>query len=179
MSGTSFDSHVWENRRQMDNLWILCTARKKMRESNRAKKECRGKNKAKTVLQTAMFVRSSFPITCLECLEIFIKSSWNSYCFFFPLFLLVYYCFTMLCYFLLYNKVNQVYGHIYIPSLFDLPRKMVQMNLFPGQKQRYRFWEWTCGHRWGRRGWNEILTNLICSLWNIQSYCQGRFHVAW
>ena len=86
VSGTSFDSHVWENRRQMDNLWILCTARKKMRESNRAKKECGGKNKAKTVLQTAMFVRSSFPITCLECLEIFIKSSWNSYCFFSPYF---------------------------------------------------------------------------------------------
>ena len=58
MSGTSFDSNVRENRGQMDNLWILYTARKNKRESDRAKKECGGKNKAKTVLQTAMFVRS-------------------------------------------------------------------------------------------------------------------------
>ena len=37
--------------------------------------------------------------------------------------LLEYNCFTMLCYFLLYNKVNQLYVYIYphIPSLLRLP----------------------------------------------------------
>ena len=37
--------------------------------------------------------------------------------------LLEYNCFTMVCYFLLYNKVNQLYLHIYphISSLLHLP----------------------------------------------------------
>ena len=42
---------------------------------------------------------------------------------FFKISLLEYNCFTMLCYFLLYNKVNQLYVYIYphIPSLLSLP----------------------------------------------------------
>ena len=35
-------------------------------------------------------------------------------------------------------------------------RKMVQMNLFSGQQQRYRHREQTCGQEeWRRRGWDE------------------------
>ena len=34
-------------------------------------------------------------------------------------------------------------------------RKMVLMNLFAEQEQRYRQREWTCGHSRGRRGWDE------------------------
>ena len=43
--------------------------------------------------------------------------------FFFLTSLLEYNCFTMLCYFLLYNKVNQLYIYIYphIPSPLRLP----------------------------------------------------------
>ena len=43
--------------------------------------------------------------------------------FFFNTSLLEYNCFTMLCQFLLYNKVNQLYAYIYpqIPSLLSLP----------------------------------------------------------
>ena len=43
--------------------------------------------------------------------------------FFFLTSLLDYNCFAMLCYFLLYNKVNQLYAYIYphIPSLLRLP----------------------------------------------------------
>ena len=43
--------------------------------------------------------------------------------FFFLTSLLEYNCFTMLCLFLLYNKVNQPYAYIYphIPSLLRLP----------------------------------------------------------
>ena len=39
--------------------------------------------------------------------------------FFFLTFLLEYNCFTMLCYFLLYNKVNQLYIYIY-PHIYSL-----------------------------------------------------------
>ena len=46
-----------------------------------------------------------------------------AYFFFFFTSLLEYNCFTMLCQFLLYNKVNQLYVYIYphIPSLLPLP----------------------------------------------------------
>ena len=47
----------------------------------------------------------------------------SSFLFFFFTSLLEYKCFTVLCQFLLYNKVNQVYVYIYphIPSLVHLP----------------------------------------------------------
>ena len=41
--------------------------------------------------------------------------------FLFICFLLQYNCFTLLCYFLLYNEVYQPYAYTYIPSLLDLP----------------------------------------------------------
>ena len=46
-----------------------------------------------------------------------------TFLFFLKTSLLEYNCFTVLCYFLLYNKVNQLYVYIYphIPSLFSLP----------------------------------------------------------
>ena len=46
-----------------------------------------------------------------------------SFFFFFLTSLLEYNCFTMLCQFVLYNKVNQLYVYIYphIPSLLNLP----------------------------------------------------------
>ena len=53
---------------------------------------------------------------------------------------------------------------IYIPSLLDLPRKMAQMNLFPGQKERYRFWD---GHvDIGGQGEGGIKSLL---LWSVAS----------
>ena len=53
------------------------------------------------------------PLPCYSCLFFFLTA------------LLEYNCFTMLYYFLLYNKVNQLYIYIYIyphsPSLLSLP----------------------------------------------------------
>ena len=40
---------------------------------------------------------------------------------------------------------------IYVES-----RKIVQMNLFPWQEERFRCRERTCGHRRGRGGWDEL-----------------------
>ena len=34
-------------------------------------------------------------------------------------------------------------------------RKVVLLNLFVGQEKRHRHREHTCGHSWGRRGWDE------------------------
>ena len=69
--------------------------------------------------------------TCLERVFPFPKAPGNYYGMtvlqhsftFFPTSLLEYKCFTMLCQFLLYNKVNQLYVYIYphIPSLLRLP----------------------------------------------------------
>ena len=39
-------------------------------------------------------------------------------------------------------------------------REMVLMNPFAGQEQRYRHTEQTCGHRGGRRGWDELREHL-------------------
>ena len=41
--------------------------------------------------------------------------------------------------------------HIYMES-----RKMVLMNLSAGQQWRCRLRKQTCGHRAGRRGWDEL-----------------------
>ena len=41
--------------------------------------------------------------------------------------------------------------HIYMES-----RKIVLKNLCAGQGQRDRHREQTCGHSWGRRGWDEL-----------------------
>ena len=51
------------------------------------------------------------------------KKHLKKYIFIFLTTLLEYNCFTMLCYFLLYNKVNQLYVYIYphIPSPLHLP----------------------------------------------------------
>ena len=35
-------------------------------------------------------------------------------------------------------------------------RKLVVMNLSPGQEKRHRWRERTCEHRDGRRGWDEL-----------------------
>ena len=48
-------------------------------------------------------------ICCLDC-----------FLFFFLTFLLEYNCFTVVCQFLFYNKVNQLYIYIYPPYLFPL-----------------------------------------------------------
>ena len=48
-------------------------------------------------------------------------------------------------------------------SLISL-EKMVHMNLFPGQKQRYRFWEQTGGH--GGKGEGRVKSLL---LWSVAS----------
>ena len=40
--------------------------------------------------------------------------------------------------------------------MWNLGKKMVQKNLFAGQKYRHRPREWTCGHSWGRGGWDEL-----------------------
>jgi len=35
-------------------------------------------------------------------------------------------------------------------------RKIVQVNIFPGQEWRCRLREWTFGHRQGRGGWDDL-----------------------
>ena len=35
-------------------------------------------------------------------------------------------------------------------------RKMILMNLFARQEQRFRHREGICGHGWGRRGWDKL-----------------------
>ena len=73
--------------------------------------------------------RSHHPIISISCIglcvyHIHLSSFLNLESFFFYLtFLLEYNCFTMVCYFLLHNKVNQLYIHIYphISSLLRLP----------------------------------------------------------
>ena len=38
--------------------------------------------------------------------------------------------------------------------------KTIQMNLFVGKEWRHRHREQTCGHRWGRRGWDEWRSSI-------------------
>ena len=60
------------------------------------------------------------------------------FCFFFNTSLLEYNCFTMLCQFLLYNKVNLQYAymHPHIPSLLSLPPTLPITPLQVGAKHQ-------------------------------------------
>ena len=41
---------------------------------------------------------------------------------------------------------------------------MVLMILFAGQESRHRCREWTCGHDWGRREWDDLSSTEIYTL---------------
>ena len=58
------------------------------------------------------------------CICVYIYIFWYFFLFSFLTSLLEYNCFAMVCYFLLYNKVNQLYVYIYLhipPSCISLP----------------------------------------------------------
>ena len=63
-------------------------------------------------------LRTVLSLNAINCLSYFRKATY-----FFLISLLEYNCFTMVCQFLLYNKVNQLYIYIYphISSLLRLP----------------------------------------------------------
>ena len=48
-------------------------------------------------------------------------------------------------------------------------RKMVLMNLYAGQQQKYRHREQTYGHSGGRRGWNELRVALKHIRYHMQN----------
>ena len=92
--------------------------------------------------------------------RILLHTYWNCLIYlFFLTSLLEYNCFTMICQFLLYNKVNQLYAYVYphIPSLLSLPptlpyptplgghkapsRSPCAMRLLPTS---YLFYVWQC-----------------------------------
>ena len=90
-------------------------------------------------VQTARLTLDSY-IQCRAC-HLYLDSTWHGqgelFTFFFLTSLLEYNCFTMVCWFLLYNKVNQLYTYIYphissrLRELFSFASNLILCSASP------------------------------------------------
>ena len=91
--------------------------------------------------------------------------------------LLEYNCFTMVCQFLLYNKVNQLYIHIYphIPSLLRLPPSLPipPLQVVTKRRSSHTFLFFSCSL------FLSFSPGLTCSLFRFCPVLYGNYQKFW